>query len=151
MIEFKKGDIFAQETQAIVNPVNCVGIMGKGLAWQFKEKFPDNYFAYKQVCENRQLVPGKLLITDTGMKNPTYIVNFPTKRHWKNNSIISDIDLGLRSLIEDMLTLSITSIAIPALGCGNGGLSWKIVKPLIESRLDIFRESETVRIIILEP
>lgn len=147
MIEFKQGNIFDEVVEAIVNPVNCVGVMGKGLALQFKQRYPENFRVYKWACENQQLTIGKILIIQTpGM--PRYIINFPTKNHWKQNSKIEDIELGLDALVREIQKLEITSIAIPALGCRNGGLQWSIVKPLIVSA---FHQLPNIKVIIFEP
>jgi len=101
MIEYKNGDIFNSDVEAIVNTVNCVGIMGRGLALQFKNKFPQNFKEYAVACKNEQVQPGKMHIYQTGqLTNPKYIINFPTKRHWKGKSKIEDIENGLDDLIK---------------------------------------------------
>jgi O-acetyl-ADP-ribose deacetylase (regulator of RNase III) len=149
MIEFKQGNIFDANVEAIVNPVNCVGIMGKGLAQQFKQRYPGNFRVYRLACENQELTIGKMLTTETqNPGTPKYIINFPTKNHWKQNSRIEDIELGLKALVTEIQRLEITSIAIPALGCGNGGLQWSIVKPLMVSA---FHQLPNIKVIIFEP
>ena len=149
VIEFRQGDILKAEVQALVNTVNCVGVMGKGLALQFKKAWPDNFTEYKAICEQKELQPGTMFIHDTGrLINPRYIINFPTKRHWRDRSRIEDITAGLKALIEDVKRLEITSIAIPPLGCGLGGLSWKVVRPMVEAA---FAEQSDVNVVIFEP
>lgn len=140
MIEFRTGDILQAEAEALVNTVNCVGFMGRGIALAFKEAYPENFKAYESACKHGEVVPGKLLVFETGqLTNPRYIINFPTKRHWRGKSRIEDIDAGLDALVELIRDKHIRSIAIPPLGCGLGGLNWKDVKPRIEraiSRLE---------------
>ncbi|WP_152018344.1 type II toxin-antitoxin system antitoxin DNA ADP-ribosyl glycohydrolase DarG [Aliarcobacter butzleri] len=136
MIEYKNGDILREDVEAIVNTVNCVGIMGRGLALQFKNKFPQNFKEYQLACTNKEVQLGKMFVHQTGqLINPKYIINFPTKGHWKQNSKIEDISNGLDDLINIIEKYSIKSIAIPPLGSGLGGLDWKIVKKLIEEKL----------------
>ena len=131
MIEFKQGNLLKTNLDALVNPVNCVGIMGKGLALQFKQKFPDNFLQYKDACDRQFVKLGQMYIVKTGNLFPRYIINFPTKYHWKDSSNIHSIQLGLKSLVKQINDLKICSIAIPSLGCGNGGLEWEKVKPII--------------------
>lgn len=150
MLEIKKGDILKSEVEALVNTVNCVGVMGRGIALQFKKAFPENFRQYEKACKNEQVVPGKMFIVDLGkMFNPRYIINFPTKRHWQANSNIQDIKDGLASLVNDIKNYDIKSIAIPPLGCGLGGLDWKEVYPLIEKSLEAI--SQDVKIYIYPP
>ena len=100
MIELTQGDILKADTEALVNTVNCVGIMGRGIALQFKKAFPDNYKYYKDACDKKQLHPGSMLVYDLNRyDNPQYIINFPTKRHWKGKSRIEDIESGLEAII----------------------------------------------------
>lgn len=137
MIHFTKGDIFSVDTDALVNPVNCVGVMGKGLALEFKKRFPKNFDAYKKACESNLLVPGTMLVYETGVDtSPRYVINFPTKLHWKNPSRLVYVESGLVSLRDEIRRLCLRSIALPALGCGLGGLDWELVKPSIEIILD---------------
>ena len=127
------GNIFLSPAQALVNPVNCVGVMGKGLAAQFRDHFVENHIQYKLACKNGELRVGIPYLHDEGrFAKPRYIINFPTKKHWKNQSQLEDIDRGLISLAGIVTLMKIKSIAIPALGCGLGGLDWKDVKTLIE-------------------
>lgn len=133
MIEYKKGNLLESEAKALVNTVNCVGVMGKGIALQFKQAYPDNFKEYEKACKNKLVMPGKMFIVDTGsMFNPRYIINFPTKRHWKEKSKIEDIKSGLVDFVVKIREYGVKSVAIPPLGCGNGGLDWEQVRPLIE-------------------
>lgn len=134
MIEYKKGNLLESDAEALVNTVNCVGVMGKGIALQFKQAFPDNFKEYEKACKNNLVMPGKMFVFRTGsMFNPQYIINFPTKRHWKGKSRIEDIKSGLIDFVEKIREYGIKSVAIPPLGCGNGGLDWNQVQPLIEA------------------
>lgn len=136
MIEYVHGDILADESAALVNTVNCVGVMGRGIALQFKKAFPENFKCYEQACRNNLVVPGKMFVYDTGkLMGPRWIINFPTKRHWRGASKIEDIESGLVDLSNQIKALDIRSISIPPLGCGLGGLDWRIVKQLIADRL----------------
>ncbi|MBL1209860.1 macro domain-containing protein [Geminocystis sp. GBBB08] len=148
MIKFKQGNILKENTEALVNTVNCAGVMGKGIALQFKQAFPDNFKEYKKICDGGHLTPGMMFITSTNQLFPKYIINFPTKRHWRGNSQLTDIKAGLQTLIQEVKRLGIKSIAIPPLGCGNGGLDWSEVKPLI---VEAFALLEGVEVIIFEP
>ena len=132
MLEQITGNILAEKTDAIVNPVNCVGVMGKGLALAFKNKWPSNYLLYADACARGIVKPGQMFTTTTGLQIPRYIINFPTKVHWKNPSRLVDIETGLASLVQVVTRLGIPSLSIPALGCGLGGLAWGDVFPLIQ-------------------
>lgn len=135
-IELMTGDILKAEAEAIVNTVNCVGIMGRGIALQFKKAFPANFRAYALACGEGEVQPGKMFVYDTGaFTNPRYIVNFPTKRHWKGKSRIEDIESGLIALAQEVGARGIKSIAIPPLGAGLGGLDWNEVLPRIKAAL----------------
>lgn len=133
MVIFSAGNILEEEVEALVNTVNCVGIMGRGLALQFKNRYPDNFEAYAEACKNKEVQPGQMFISDTKLTFPRFIINFPTKRHWRDSSQIEDIYSGLMALVEEVKTREIKSIAIPPLGCGLGGLSWYEVLPIIET------------------
>ncbi len=149
MIEIVGGNILEADAEAVVNTVNCVGVMGKGLALQFKQAFPANFRAYEAACRAGEVVPGKMFIFDNGrLIKPRYIIDFPTKRHWRDNSRIEDIQSGLRALIEDVRRLGIRSIALPPLGCGLGGLNWRDVRPMIENS---FSELPDVRVLLFPP
>ncbi|MBW4474306.1 MAG: macro domain-containing protein [Stenomitos rutilans HA7619-LM2] len=149
MLESCLGNLLETDVEALVNTVNCVGVMGKGLALQFKQAFPENFQEYRRACQSGEAKPGQMFIVPTGqLANPRYIINFPTKRHWKNPSRIEDIETGLLALIETVKRFGIRSIAIPPLGCGNGGLAWSRVAPLIEAA---FAQVPEVRVLIFEP
>jgi O-acetyl-ADP-ribose deacetylase (regulator of RNase III) len=149
MLEFKQGNLLEANTEALVNTVNCVGVMGKGIALQFKQAFPDNFKQYKQACDAKLVQPGKMFTVSTGtLFNPRYIINFPTKRHWKGKSKLEDIKSGLKALVAEVQLLGIRSIAIPPLGCGNGGLDWAVVKPMITAA---FKDLPDVEVHIFEP
>jgi O-acetyl-ADP-ribose deacetylase (regulator of RNase III) len=149
MIEFVRGNLFDADVEAIVNAVNCVGVMGKGIALEFKKRFPSNFIAYKAACDAGELQLGRVFIHDQGPSaKPRYIVNFPTKHHWRNPSRLEDIRSGLDSLSAEIDRLKIHSIAIPALGCGLGGLDWQDVRELIEQLL---ASREKSRILVYAP
>lgn len=134
-IHLTNGDLLKQDNvDAIVNTVNCVGVMGKGIALQFKNKWPGNFVQYRAACKAGEVRPGRMNVYDAGAyAQPHFIINFPTKDHWRGNSKLSFIQEGLQDLIAQVRVLDIRSIAIPPLGCGNGGLNWAKVKPLIEA------------------
>lgn len=149
MIEYKQGDILRENTEAIINTVNCVGVMGRGIALQFKKAFPQNFLAYATACKKKEVQPGKMFVFETGqLTNPRYIINFPTKRHWRGASRMEDIDAGLKSLVETVIRHGIQSIAIPPLGSGLGGLDWVEVKPRIEAALQSMTD---LRVTVYEP
>jgi O-acetyl-ADP-ribose deacetylase (regulator of RNase III) len=132
MIEAMSGDLLHADAEALVNAVNCVGVMGRGIALQFRKAYPENYYAYRKACTAGEVLPGRMFTFPTGLAvNPKYIINFPTKRHWKDASRIEDVYAGLRTLTSELDRLGIKSIAVPPLGCGNGGLDWADVEPLI--------------------
>jgi O-acetyl-ADP-ribose deacetylase (regulator of RNase III) len=149
MIECKTGDIFTIDSQAIVNTVNCVGVMGRGIALQFKKKYPENYKDYEAACKRKEVKPGKMFVHDTRkLINPKYIINFPTKRHWRGKSRLEDIESGLKDLIKVIIDRNIQSIAIPPLGAGLGGLDWFTVKNLI---INAFKDLHDINILLFEP
>ena len=149
MIRFKAGDILAEDAEALVNTVNCVGVMGRGIALQFKKAFPNNFRAYAEACGRGEVRPGRMFVFETGgLTNPRYIVNFPTKRHWRGNSRIEDIETGLADLARLIRERGISSIAIPPLGSGLGGLEWGAVRQRIEEALRGFND---LRIVVFEP
>ena len=149
MLEYKTGDILAEDAEALVNTVNCVGIMGRGIALQFKNAFPENFRVYAEACKRNEVLPGRMFVFKTGrIINPHYIVNFPTKRHWRGNSRMEDVEAGLRNLVDVIQERNIRSIAIPPLASGLGGLEWDEVRPRIEESL---RSLDDLRIIIFEP
>lgn len=148
-IDITSGDMFKADAEALVNTVNCVGIMGRGVALQFKKLFPRNFREYQLACDAGEVQPGRMFVHDTGQfTNPRYIINFPTKRHWKGKSKIEDIDAGLSALAKEIEARGIRSIAIPPLGSGLGGLDWSDVRPRIEAAL---RDVPNVKVIVFEP
>lgn len=149
MTRFIQGDILKADTEALVNTVNCVGVMGRGIALQFKNTFPDNFKAYEAACRRGEVQPGRMFVFETGeLTWPRYIINFPTKRHWRGKSRIEDIQAGLEALVAEIRARNIRSIAIPPLGSGLGGLDWSKVRPLIERALAELPEVEAV---VFEP
>lgn len=138
-ITFRSGDMFEAQVDALVNTVNCVGVMGKGIALEFKRRWPENFAAYKALCEAGTLTPGNMFVFEIPntlhIDGPKYIVNFPTKKHWRSKSKIEYIETGLDALVGAIERHGITSLALPPLGCGNGGLAWNDVRSLIQSKL----------------
>lgn len=149
MIEFRRGDILTARTEALVNTVNCVGVMGRGIALQFKHAFPANFKAYASACQRGDVQPGRMFVFDTGeLSVRRYIINFPTKRHWRGKSRLPDIEAGLEALATEIRSRGIRSVAIPPLGSGLGGLNWRDVRPLIEGTLAALPD---VQAIVYEP
>ena len=149
MVSFLKGDLFDSDVAAYVNTVNCVGVMGRGVALQFKKRFPDNFKMYEGVCKRKEMVPGKMLVYEThSVVNPKFIINFPTKRHWRGASRMEDIEAGLSDLVSVIQAKAITSVALPPLGCGLGGLDWNVVRTRMKSVLE---QLNGVRVDIYEP
>ncbi|WP_287095234.1 macro domain-containing protein, partial [Mesorhizobium sp.] len=135
--------------EALVNTVNCVGIMGRGIALQFKNDFPENFKAYEAACAREEVQPGKMFVFETRtLTNPKFIINFPTKRHWRGKSRLEDIDSGLRALVEEIRNRGIRSLAIPPLGSGLGGLNWADVRPRI---VEALRDLNDLQVIVYEP
>lgn len=133
MIRYVEGDILEAQAEALVNTVNCVGIMGRGIALQFKEAFPENFKAYAVACKREEVRPGRMFVYETDeLTGPRYIINFPTKVHWRGKSRIEYIESGLEALVHEVRERDIRSIAIPPLGSGLGGLAWTEVRPLID-------------------
>ncbi len=136
MITEKSGNLLEADVEALVNTVNTVGVMGKGIALQFKQAFPENFRAYEKAAKRGEIQPGKMFVFETGQfTNPRYIINFPTKRHWRGPARLEDIQAGLADLVHVIQERGIRSIAIPPLGCGFGGLDWSEVRPLILAAL----------------
>lgn len=149
MIESRTGDILQADVEALVNTVNCVGIMGRGIALQFKNDFPENFKAYEAACARKEVQPGRMFVFETGtFTNPKYIINFPTKRHWRGKSRIEDIESGLKALVEEIRAHGIRSIAVPPLGSGLGGLNWSDVRPRI---IEALRGLNDLDVILFEP
>lgn len=162
MIRTSNEELIKSNAQALVNTVNTVGVMGKGVALLFKEKFPENYKQYRKKCKKQEIVIGKMYIytiepaqprmelgdashEQQHVDRPKWIINFPTKKHWRSPSKIEWIEQGLIDLKRVIKDSDIRSIALPQLGCGNGGLDWKEVKPLIE---EAFKDSLEVEVTI---
>lgn len=141
MIDRVEGDLFAADVDALVNTVNCVGVMGKGIALQFKRRYPDVFESYENACKRGDVRIGKMHVVATNrLEGPRYVVNFPTKKHWRNPSRLEYIEQGLANLKEVIRELGIKSIAIPPLGAGSGGLDWSRVEPLIIEQLSDLRD-----------
>lgn len=133
MIQNASGNLLLAEAEALVNTVNCVGVMGKGIALQFRQAWPAMAEEYERLCRRGEMQPGQVRVWETrALHGPRYIVNFPTKQDWYRKSRYADIESGLESLVQAVLERNIRSIAIPALGCGAGGLVWSKVRPMIE-------------------
>lgn len=149
MFELTQGNLLKADVEAVVNAVNTEGVMGKGIALQFRNAYPDNYEAYRLACEGNDVTPGRMFVFPRqSLTNPRYIINFPTKRHWKAKSRMEDIESGLTALVSDVRRLGIRSIAVPALGCGLGGLPW----PEVERRMrDAFEQLPKVHWLVYEP
>ncbi len=149
MITYTTGNLLSANAEALVNTVNTVGVMGKGIALQFKERFPENYKLYKAAAKSDELQIGSMFTVPTHrMDGAKWIINFPTKKHWRHPSKLAYIEAGLDDLIYIIQKLKMQSIAIPPLGCGNGGLDWSVVKRLMAQKLSIL---EGVQIYIYEP
>lgn len=148
MITYKQGNLLESNAEALVNAVNTVGVMGKGIALMFKEKFPENMVKYKNACANKQVQIGKMFVTRQETPIPQWIVNFPTKEHWKNPSRLEWISSGLSDLRQFIIKNNVKSIAIPPLGSGNGGLNWVEVRELIHAFLGVL---DQVEVQIYEP
>lgn len=149
MIEVGTGNLLAADAAALVNTVNTVGVMGKGIALQFRRAFPANYASYRAACERGELKLGQMFVFDTGrLDSCRYVINFPTKEHWRSESRLEDIRAGLVDLVRVVRDLDISSVAVPALGCGNGGLEWAMVRPMIEKA---FAELPEVRVMLFAP
>jgi O-acetyl-ADP-ribose deacetylase (regulator of RNase III)/uncharacterized protein YwgA len=149
MISYITGDLLESEAEALVNTVNTVGVMGKGIALQFKKQFPHNTKVYQKACKDKTFDIGDILVVDdkTLLNGKKIIINFPTKKHWRNPSEYTYIEQGLEQLVKIITTHNIKSIAIPALGAGNGGLDWNRVKVLLVK----FLEEIDCKIFIYEP
>jgi O-acetyl-ADP-ribose deacetylase (regulator of RNase III) len=148
-VSLKNGDLLKADSEAIVNTVNCVGVMGKGIALQFKQRWPQNFKAYEAACKRKELRPGKMFIYDLGeWSKPRFIVNFPTKIHWRGDSKVEYVEAGLRDLVGQMKRLGVRSISLPPLGCGNGGLDWNVVKQLVAAA---FRDYPEIQVDLFEP
>jgi O-acetyl-ADP-ribose deacetylase (regulator of RNase III) len=149
VIYLTRGNLLHADVDAIVNTVNTVGVMGRGVALQVSRAFPEVNKPYLRACESGQLRPGTVFTVDRGgFDRPRYVINFPTKRHWKGRSKLTDIESGLAALRTEIARLGIQSVAVPPLGCGLGGLSWEVVRPLIEAALG---DLPGVEVMLYEP
>jgi len=149
VIQESQGNLLEADAEAIVNTVNTVGVMGKGIALQFKQAFPENFKQYKAACDRSEVRVGEIFVHDAHHLGPRrYVLNFPTKRHWRSKSRIEDIQAGLDALVEVVKKYNIESVAVPALGCGNGGLDWGDVRPMIQAA---FEPLSTVKVLVFPP
>ena len=148
-VRIKSGDLLKEKSDAIVNTVNCVGVMGKGIALQFKQRWPRNFKEYEAASKRKEIKPGRMFIYDLGeWEKPRYIINFPTKVHWRGSSKLEYIDEGLRDLVKQANRLGIKSISLPPLGCGNGGLDWDDVRELVFAA---FKDQPDISVNLFEP
>jgi len=149
MMNFTQGNLLDARVDAVVNTVNTVGVMGKGIALMFKERFPENFKAYEAACRAKEVKIGQMLVTaGVELGGPRWIINFPTKKEWRHPTKLEWVQAGLLAMKETIRTKGIRSIAIPPLGCGNGGLDWAVVRPLIEEALGNLPD---VEVIVYEP
>lgn len=149
MIELDEGNLLEADTEALVNTVNTEGVMGKGLALLFANKYPAMLAAYRRACKAGEVQPGRMNVYENReMFGPRFVINFPTKRHWRSPSRMEDIEAGLEGLVETIRRFGIRSIAVPPLGCGNGGLDWQTVFPLIQAKLGPLAD---VKVIVYPP
>jgi O-acetyl-ADP-ribose deacetylase (regulator of RNase III) len=140
MVEIVQGDLFEADAAALVNPVHCAGLMKRGLCRQFKTRFPDNFEQYKAACGADALAPGDVLVHDRGglfgdAQQPRYLLNVATKDHWRDDSSAAYIEAGMAAVADAVTTRGLSSLAVPALGCGGGGLDWSTVRPLLTAPL----------------
>ena len=149
MITLTCGNLLKADAEALVNAVNCVGHMGKGIALQFKMAFPENFIVYQKACQAEEVKPGVMHVFEIGsMFGHKYIINFPTKRHWREQSRYEDIESGLKTLVQEVKKRGIQSVAVPPLGCGLGGLEWNRVRPMIEAA---FAQTPEVEVLLFKP
>lgn len=147
-VEHVTGNLLAAPVDALVNTVNCAGVMGKGIALQFKQAWPAMFWDYTEACRAGDVAPGRIHVWETrALLGPRYILNLPTKRHWRDASRLEDVEAGAVALVETLHKLQIPSVAVPPLGCGNGGLDWAVVRPRI---VELFALS-TARILLYGP
>ena len=149
MIELVEGNLLEAQTDALVNAVNTQGVMGKGIALLFKERFPKMFDDYRTACAAGEVQPGRMHVFDRGNAfQPRFIINFPTKRDWRSPSRLEDVESGLIALVDEIRRRHIRSVALPALGCGNGGLEWQTILPRITAA---FEKIEHVRVVVYPP
>ena len=149
MFELTRGNLLDADVETVVNTVNTEGIMGKGIALQFRKAYPENYEVYRRACKAGEVQPGRMFVFDRNtLTPPRYIINFPTKRHWRHKSRLEDIDAGLIALVAEVRRLGIRSIAVPPLGSGLGGLPWPEVRRRMQ---EAFEQVPEVRWLVYEP
>lgn len=149
MIELQRGDILKAKADVLVNTVNCVGVMGRGIALQFKKAFPDVFKAYGAACKRGEVEPGRVLVYDLNrFEQPHYVINVPTKKHWRGKSRMEYVEAGLEALVAEVRRLGAKSVAVPPLGCGLGGLDWNDVRQRIEQA---FVALPDVCVLLFEP
>jgi O-acetyl-ADP-ribose deacetylase (regulator of RNase III) len=149
MITEARGNLLNADVDALVNTVNTSGVMGKGVALQFRRVYPEMFTAYQRAVEAGEVTLGRVLVWSTeSLVGPSYVINFPTKGHWKSRSRLADIETGLRDLVRVVRDLGITSLALPPLGCGNGGLDWRVVEPRIRAA---FAHLDDVHVVLYPP
>ena len=149
MIRYTQGNLLESGAQALVNTVNTVGVMGKGIALMFKDRFDDNYQRYAAACKAGQVEVGRMFVTEPAELNgPRWIINFPTKQNWRSPSRLEWVEAGLLDLKRFLVEHQVKSIAIPPLGAGNGGLDWPVVRARIES---VLGDLPGVDITVFEP
>ncbi len=149
MFELTRGNLLEADVEAVVNTVNTEGVMRKGIALQFRKAYPDNYEVYRRACKAGEIQPGRMFIFDRqALANPRFIINFPTKRHWRNPSRMEDIESGLKALVAEVRRLGVRSVAVPPLGCGLGGLPWREV---LQRMREAFAQVPEIRWLVYEP
>jgi O-acetyl-ADP-ribose deacetylase (regulator of RNase III) len=149
MVDYTHGNLLDDQAEALVNTVNEVGVMGKGIALMFRERFPDNTAAYEQACKAGEVRVGKMFVTkNKALMGPRWVINFPTKKHWRHPSKLEWVRDGLKDLVKLVRENGIRSIAIPPLGCGNGGLDWPLVRREIEAA---FSEIPDIAVTVYAP
>ena len=145
MVRFTTGNLLEADVEAVVNTINTVGVMGKGIALMFKERFPENFKAYEAACKRKEIAVGRMFVTESSeLSGPRWIINFPTKAHWRSPSKLEWVRSGLQDLRRVIVENGIRSVAVPPLGSGNGGLDWREVRPLIEAALADLPDVEAV-------
>lgn len=149
MMRFTKGNLLEADVEAVVNTVNTAGVMGKGIALMFKERYPDIFKEYAAACRQDEVQVGSMFVTETNeLTGPRWVIHFPTKKHWRAPTKLEWVEEGLRDLRDVIVRNEIRSIALPPLGCGNGGLEWSVVRGIVERTLS---ELDDVEIVVYEP
>lgn len=148
MIHFTHGDILCDDSEAVVNPVYCVGVIGRGLALRFRKAYPEVFKLYAEACKRGEVLPGRMFVAETGALVPRYVINFPTKRRWQDKSRMEDLEDGLDALVLLIKERKIRSISVPPLGAGLGGLDWTEVRQRIIAKMET---CDGVDVTIYEP